>query len=91
MHAHKIKLTIPSDHQLTFKVPDDFPPGPAEVIIMADASPGKRLVKLEGVLASDMEPADGVDPIADALHEIRQERKRRFNKLETIVKDSEDA
>ncbi len=91
MHAHKIKLTIPSDHQLKFKVPDDFPPGPAEVIIMADASPGKRLVKLEGVLAPDMEPADGVDPIADALHEFRQERKRRFNNMETFAREIEDA
>ncbi len=58
---------------------------------MAEASPGKRLVKLEGVLAPSIEPAYDVDPIADALHEFRQERKRRFKNKETVVGELEDA
>ncbi|MCP4693256.1 MAG: hypothetical protein GY859_34765 [Desulfobacterales bacterium] len=46
--------------------------------ILADASAGKRFVKLAGVLAPDAPPSEHDDPIADALHEFRQERTRRL-------------
>jgi hypothetical protein len=35
MRAHKLEVTIPTDHELAIRLPDDFPPGPAEVIILA--------------------------------------------------------
>lgn len=35
MQAHKVKVTIPEDHQLEIRLPEDFPPGPAEVIVLA--------------------------------------------------------
>lgn len=35
MQAHKVKVTIPEDHQLEIRLPDDFPSGPAEVIVLA--------------------------------------------------------
>lgn len=40
MHAHKLKVTIPQDHRLKLAVdlPVDFPPGPAEVIVLGTAS-----------------------------------------------------
>ncbi|HKV11655.1 MAG TPA: hypothetical protein VJ725_26150 [Thermoanaerobaculia bacterium] len=42
MRAHKLKVTIPQDHQLEIAVrlPEDFPPGPAEVIVLA--GPGEK-------------------------------------------------
>lgn len=43
MHAHKLKVTIPPDHQLEIQLPEDFPSGPAEVIVLATkAAEGTR-------------------------------------------------
>ena len=91
MRTHKIKVTIPADHQLAVRVPDDFPTGPAEVIIHADSSTEQRIVNLAGVLAPQVPPPPHVDPIADALQEFRHERQQRFEKLEIdagVPKDS---
>ena len=68
MHAHKIKVIIPENHQITFKLPDDFPSGQAEVIILADLSASKKkFVKMAGTLSSDMPPPMKIDPISDSL------------------------
>ena len=91
MRTHKIKVTIPADHQLAVRVPDDFPPGPAEVIIQADSSTQERIVKLAGVLAPQAPPPPHVDPIADVLQEFRYERQQRFEKLETDRGGQEDS
>ncbi|HXU29346.1 MAG TPA: hypothetical protein VN851_02110 [Thermoanaerobaculia bacterium] len=34
LHAHKLKVTIPEDHRIEVRLPDDFPEGPAEVIFL---------------------------------------------------------
>ena len=91
MRTHKIKVTIPADHQLAVRVPDDFPTGPAEVIIQADSSAEQRIVQLAGVLAPQVPPPPSGDPIADVLQEFRHERQQRFEKLEMaagVPKDS---
>lgn len=36
MRAHKFKVNVESDHSLSIRLPDDFPPGPAEVIVLAE-------------------------------------------------------
>jgi hypothetical protein len=87
MHAHKIKVVIPKDHQLTVTLPEDFPSGPAEVIVLADTSTAQRVVKLAGVLAPEVPPSEDGDPIADALREFRQERQERFE----AATDAEEA
>jgi hypothetical protein len=33
MHAHKTTVTVAADHQVVVRLPDDFPPGEAEVIV----------------------------------------------------------
>lgn len=33
MHAHKTRVTVRADHQILVRLPDDFPPGEAEVVI----------------------------------------------------------
>lgn len=78
MHAHKIKVTVPADHQLSVPLPDDFPAGPAEVIILAETPSEKQVVSLAGVLAPTVAPAEEEDPVADALRAFRQERQDRF-------------
>ena len=65
MHAHKIKVTIPANHELTFRLPDDFPPGPAEVIIIAKTAAKHRVVRLSGVIAPVIAPSTNIDPIAN--------------------------
>ncbi len=42
MKAHKMKVTIPEDHEVEIRLPEDFPAGPAEVIILA-GSPVERM------------------------------------------------
>ncbi len=91
MPTHKIMVTISVDHQLAVQVPDDFPVGPAEVIIQA-ASPAKlRLVRLAGVLAPQGPPSSQVDAIADALQDFRYERQQRAEKLETTISGLKDS
>jgi hypothetical protein len=36
MYAHKLKVTIPADHEVRFRMPADFPAGEAEVIVLAE-------------------------------------------------------
>ena len=90
MRTHKIKVTIPPDHQLAVSLPDDFPEGPAEVIILAD-SRAKRVVKLAGVLGPDTTLPTHLDPIADSLQEFRREREKRLDTLETDVRSHKDS
>lgn len=82
MHAHKVKVTIPADHHVTITLPEDFPAGPAEVIVLAEALPTKGVIRLAGVLAPEQEPLPPGDPIADALGELRRERAARFASAE---------
>lgn len=42
MHAHKLNVTVPADHELAIRLPDDFPPGPAEIIVLAARAPAER-------------------------------------------------
>jgi hypothetical protein len=78
MHAHKVKVTIPADHHVTITLPEDFPAGPAEIIVLAEAVSTKRVVRLAGVLAPEQESLAPGDPIAEALGELRRERAARF-------------
>jgi hypothetical protein len=43
--AAKISITIPADHRVELKLPEDLPAGPAEVIILAPlrSAPADRL------------------------------------------------
>jgi hypothetical protein len=37
MKAHKLKVTVPEDHQLEIRLPEDFPSGPAEIIVLTSS------------------------------------------------------
>ena len=38
MRAYKQKVTVLGDHQLEIRLPEDFPSGPAEVIVLSSRS-----------------------------------------------------
>ncbi|MBI2378668.1 MAG: hypothetical protein HYV07_32035 [Deltaproteobacteria bacterium] len=41
MQAHKLKVNVSDDHRVTFQLPDEFPRGEAEVIVLT-LRPGER-------------------------------------------------
>jgi hypothetical protein len=90
MRSHKVQITIPADHQLAIKLPDDFPAGPAEVTVLTATPANQRVVQLAGVLAPEMpQPLRG-DPIDQTLGEFRREREQHFENLETMIEKKED-
>lgn len=52
MHAHKLNIIIPVGHEIAIRLPDDFPPGPAEVIVLATPAASERA----GVAPRTLEP-----------------------------------
>jgi len=52
MHAHKIQIVVADDHEVRIKLPSDFPPGKAELIVIADAPAATRLAMPEGADAA---------------------------------------
>jgi hypothetical protein len=38
MHAHKTTVTVLAGHEVVVRLPDDFPPGEADVIVMPHAT-----------------------------------------------------
>ncbi|TMQ08221.1 MAG: hypothetical protein E6J90_41140 [Deltaproteobacteria bacterium] len=43
MRAHKQNITVAADHEVAIRLPDDFPPGPAEIIVLAAPTASERL------------------------------------------------
>lgn len=74
MQAHKVRVDVPEDHRITVELPEGFPAGPAEVIVVAVPGKGRRVVRAGGTLSPPQLPPEGEDPIADALRELRRER-----------------
>jgi hypothetical protein len=64
VHAHKLKVTVREDHRVEVRLPDDFPEGPAEVIVLANRSTG------EAQLTQGAHPA-GQQQALMALAELR--------------------
>ncbi|WP_437683313.1 tetratricopeptide repeat protein [Sorangium sp. So ce131] len=82
---NKLNVNVADDHQLAVTLPEDFPPGPAEGIVLAVASvtpEERRLARVLGSLSSAAPSSVEGDPVADALAELRDERARRFDASE---------
>lgn len=73
MRTYKLEVNIDDDHQLSMNLPDNFPTGPAEVVVLAKGPARRQPVPLAGVLDTG-EPLPEGDPIGDALDELRTER-----------------
>ena len=74
MQAHKVKVTIPENHRVELRLPDDFPAGPAEVIVLA-----ARSGNLDGNLESTEQ--------ARALAALQQLRSASLTREEEEVLD----
>lgn len=86
MRAHKLKATVQKDHRLQVELPDDFPSGPVEVIVLAPQREDRKIVRMAGVLGASIQEVPMEDPIAEALDELRQERAKQFDvRLETLL------
>ncbi|WP_437594215.1 hypothetical protein [Sorangium sp. So ce1000] len=82
MHAYKLNVNVADDHRVAVTLPEDFPSGPAEVIVLAVAPKERKLVRVLGSLCSAAPPSVEGDPVSDALAELRDERARRFDASE---------
>jgi len=75
VQAHKLKVNIPKDHQLEIRLPDDFPSGPAEVIVLAARSESEesRRLMMEAVSElRDLQRTPEEDLILDEFEEFRR-------------------
>jgi hypothetical protein len=43
MRAHKQNVTVAADHDVAIRLPDDFPAGPAEIIVLATPTASEPL------------------------------------------------
>ena len=88
MQAHRILVTIPADHQLTVKIPDNVPAGPAEVIVLIepreqDEAPDEdarqeALARFKAVVAELAADPRPFDELSD------EEREARLRKVAGI-------
>jgi hypothetical protein len=71
MRAHKLNVTVPADHEIAIRLPDDFPSGPAEIIVLATPAasdrpgPQVRTLKAHPVLGKIIfheDPSSPLDP-----------------------------
>lgn len=88
VHAHKLKVTISGDHRVELRLPDDFPEGPAEVIVLAgrssrDDSPApsqkRALAALAALRAVPLTPEE--EEVLDQFEAFQREHPIRFSSL----------
>jgi hypothetical protein len=91
VHAHKLKVTVSEDHRVEVQLPNDFPEGPAEIIVLTnrpegDASPGsdrsaqqQMLAALAEIRSVQLTPEE--KEILDSFETFRQEHPIRFASL----------
>lgn len=90
MRAHKLKANVQKDHQLHVELPEDFPPGPVEVIVLAPQREDRKIVRMAGVLGASLQEVPAGDPIAEALDELREERAKQFDlRLEALLAEDD--
>jgi hypothetical protein len=91
VHAHKLQVTIPQepDREIAVRLPDDFPSGPAEVIVLAGSQNAGRTADhpyqptsavLEELLSFEATPEE--DKILEDFQSFREEHPFRLNSLD---------
>jgi len=93
VHAHKLKVTIQEDHRVEVRLPDDFPEGPAEVIVLthrpagdAQLSPAAHLSAQQRTLAAlaelrSVQLTPEEEEVLGAFETFRDEHPIRFASL----------
>lgn len=85
MHAHKLKVTVPEDHRVELRLPDDFPEGPAEVIVLAaragGAERGQKQARAALAELRSVELTSEEKEILDQFEDFRREHPFRLSSL----------
>jgi hypothetical protein len=86
MHAYKLQVTVPKDHdrEISVHLPDDFPSGPAEVIVLAaprnaDRPPQSTAAALKELLSFQRTPEE--EKILDDFESFQREHPFSLNSL----------
>jgi hypothetical protein len=91
MHAHKLKVTIQEDHRVEVQLPDDFPEGPAEIIVLTNRPAGgastgaerparqRTLAALAELRSAQLTPEE--EGVLDGFETFRREHPVRFASL----------
>ncbi len=66
MHAHRTRIEVTGNREVSITLPSDFPPGEAEVIVLGTGgsrvSQGRKLT-VDELLAARLTPPAGVAPV----------------------------
>lgn len=69
--AHKLQIMIPPDHRIELILPDEVPPGPAEVILLTEVRTPRQRQELRGMDAGHGWVADDFDaPLPEDLQRL---------------------
>jgi hypothetical protein len=91
VHAHKSKVTIQEDHRVEVQLPDDFPEGPAEIIVLTSRPAGgaragsaqsarqRTLAALAELRSAQLTPEE--EEVLDGFETFRREHPVRFASL----------
>lgn len=86
MHAHKLKVTVREDHRVEVRLPEDFPEGPAEVIVLAQRNQGaypagqqQSLAALAELRSTQLTPEER--QVLDEFESFRRDHPIRFSSL----------
>ena len=90
VQAHKMKVTIQEDHRVEVQLPDDFPEGPAEIIVLANRPSGtsaesersaqqRTLAALAELRSVQLTPEE--EEALDGFEAFRREHPIRFTSL----------
>jgi hypothetical protein len=87
MKAHKLNVTVPEDHQLEIRLPEDFPSGPAEIIVLASSSEAPSLDErqratlraIQEIRTLQRTPEE--EQILDEFDEFRMQQPVNFSSL----------
>jgi hypothetical protein len=90
MHAYKLEVTVPKDHdrEISVHLPDDFPSGPAEVIVLAGSQnvsrnagrpPRSTAAALKELLSFQRTPEE--EKVLDDFESFQREHPFSLNSL----------
>jgi hypothetical protein len=88
MQAHKQKVTVPEDHQLEIRLPEDFPSGPAEIIILAGPPESRARDEAQHPMRDALEALRAFKPTEEeerVLGEFEEFRQRHPFDLSSLV------
>ena len=87
MRSHKLKVDVPEDHRVSVCLPEDFPVGPAEIVVRASETrpvdPSRRVPLLTALQElRSFRPTEEEGRILDELEGFRRESSLRLASLD---------